>query len=1426
MCDALWGALSGRWSITRKLECKMAPFSHILSPTCTVRTCTCVISDAHSLHHRKGHLNDINSYSPVLKKADENDLDKTVPALMKREVPNAIDRLESDRPQEGDEKYQHDIKQNNSMPNASSVSQVSTLRTPTRDKNAVCKLDGTASSESHTEIQCIRAHEVAVGTNNEQQCTRWEIIAQVDNNLTMDALANGTHTLDRDDAAHHNGTRTPRMELSGSDPVTAISPVPQTEEQSVSTIATVDLQREEHSEVDDNMCKTQTDLQPCSECELSNNYDETYDRKEDSPLWPVQSEQNFDDVPPPALISPQQHADTGVYALLCGPDKNSVDSQPISSPPKQQPINTDNQGVKDDLPQCCVDNNSIDLLPHGVISSPEQSNSDDRRNGPSQVHSDDSSISPSPHCTCVVSPAQTTQQSLAADDGKGNPLKQLLSVPASLSDDPPKGETVQLLLNENTIDNHSPCTMVSSHQQSAADDLLSDEHSVTKPSPAIASISSQEQLHQGDQPVQHQSNQDAVDLSLRSAISSQQQLDVDCDSPPLSEGKSHVNFVASAQQSCPVGQKESASDTNGHLPDTVNSPPIYLLPCVAVSSQKQSDVSDQREGSSQLLHSDDSSAYISPSPHCVVSPAKTMQQNLAVDDGKGNPLKQLLSVQTSLSDDPPKGDTVQLLSNENTIDNHSPCTMVFSHQQSGADDRREGSSQHLLSSEHKPSPTFSSQEQLHQSDQSVQHQSNQDAVDLSLCSAISSQQQLDVNGSSPLLSEGESHVNSVASAQQSCSVGQKQSTLDTNGHLPDTSTSPQQSGNGRHKDLALLPQPAQLKVVIRRQKRNLKHRKRRHCGGRVKHSKPRRKRLHSRHTSLQCYHKQGSPHPQPIKDKGPRPTTCDRNDNSAPTNKGNTDTEKPGCGSSKRESSFQPNTNNTRQASSPGGSSNDGGGGDEDEDKDPSSGGRSFHSHPNWILLLLIVLLILCFCFPRPEEPSQRTSHIDAESVCSTVHLCTTTLDLKSSPHFPDSSLDDHTPALFRGAKFSKLRKNGGEESASSNMFPEGCSTDHLVSEEETPRDMCQGEELAGVQKLHLKRRRRERPHTTPPGSPRPQLDLSVSEPSVKSMSEPKPFTYPSPEENRQETHDRITSQGECTHSCDFVDHHMHMIFQSNCVFTSSRLLCGPSTNVRHVLTDTDIYQHQQTPPLHSVPNVSNAADSSNTTTGQEQEEDVEQQQQEDDDPPSQFRGPGTAYKKLPDRSEGRTLDSGVGTNSQTQNQFPTAHQTLPVAATKINTSWRTSIKKDEIVYLTPSTDNTVGGHRSNFQVVPSVEEQTPRSPNYRARDELVVTEQKDNEPADAISLQPVEPLLECREYTSLLLEPLMRVFPYPSPSDESVLNLFQDIPENNSCVFVSGSTLYANRRPSFPVTCSVLTDDMIGRSQRYRRLLYFTTKI
>jgi hypothetical protein len=1156
----------------------------------------------HSLTHRKERLNGISSYSPVLKEADENDkIDKTVPALTKREVPNAVGQLEADQRQERDVKDQYDIKQNNSVPNSLSDSQPSTLWTPTRDKNAVCELDRTASSESHTAMQCIRAHEVAVGKNNERHFTHSDIEVQVDNNLATHVPDYGTHTFDSDDATNHNGTvtRTPRMEMSGSDFITTIPPVPQIEQQSISTISVADLQREEeHNDMENNI---QTDLQPSSECEVGDDCDGTYDRKEDS-LQPVlnHSEQNSDDITPPTVVSAQQHSDAGVCAPLCDSDKNSVDSQPISSLPKQQPMDTDDQGesplqnlsdlpphssqqlcdtcrVKDDSPQCCVDDNPIDLLP----------------------------------------------------------------------------------------------------------------------------------------------------------------------------------------------------------------------PRVVISSQEQSDALSQ-------LHSDDSS--VSLLPHCVVVPARTKQQHLAVDNGKDNPLKQLCSVQTSLSDQPPKGDTVQLRSSENT-------TVVSVNQQSDADVQREGSSQHLLSNEQsitEPSPVASivSQQQPHQGSQPVQDQSNQNTID----------QQLDAP---PLLSKGKSHVNSVASAQQPY---QKEFASDTNEHLPNTVTSPRPSGNCPHKDLALLPQPAQLTIVIRRQQRDPKHRKRRqYCSGRVKRSKPRKKRPHSSHTSLQRYRKQGLPHPQPIKDKGPKPTN--RNNGNAPMNTGRTDTEKQqGCRSDRRGNSFQPNT---QQASSHGGSSNDGGGDDEDGDKGPYSGGRSFHSHPNWILFLLIVLLILCFCFPQAEEPSQQASHIDTESVCSAEqHHSTTSLDLKSSP-FPDSSWDDHTPALFRGGIFSKPHENGGEETTSSNTFPEGCSTDHLVSEEETPRDMYQREELAGLEKLHLKRRRRERPRTTPPGSPRPQLDLNVSEPSLR--SEPKPFTCPSPENSQEESHDYDTSRRECIRSYDAIGH--HMIFQSNCVFNSSRLICGgPSTNVRHILTDANIYQHQHSPPppLRYIPDLSNA-DSSNTAP--EREEDVEQQEEEDDDPPSQFRGPGTAYKKSPDRSEGRTLDSGVGTNSQTQNQIPATAQTLPVAAAKIDTSWRTSVvKNDEIVYLTPSSENTVDGHRSNFQVVLSVEEQTSRSPNYR--NELVATQLKDNEPADPLSLQPSEPLLERRERTSLLLEPSMRVFPYPSPGDECSLNFFQDVPENSSCVFISGSTLYMTRRPSFPVTCSVLTDDTIGRSRQYRRLLYFTTKI
>ena len=669
-------------------------------------------------------------------------------------------------------------------------------------------------------------------------------------------------------------------------------------------------------------------------------------------------------------------------------------------------------------------------------------------------------------------------------------------------------------------------------------------------------------------------------------------------------------------------------------------------------------------------------------------------------------------------------------------------------------------------------------------------------------------------------SEGNSQVNSVAK-QQSCPAGQKedplQSASDINERSPLTMTSSRWSGDSPHKDLpactSLSSQPARL-TVSKRQKKHRKRRKRRHKNhrcGKVK-LKPCKRRPLSNHVSIQHYRKLERPYPQSLKSKGPEP--ANRNNDNAPTNKGSTNTEKQGGRGErrylhgKRGSSFQPNT---QQASSPGGNSGDDDG-DKEGGKEPYSARRNTHTQDNalnWNLLLLVVLLILCFCFPRPEDTPQQALYTDTEPVCSAGQHHTTSLDLKSS-HFPDLSSDDRTPALFRGGIFSKRCQNGGEESTSSSTFPGGCSTDHLVSEEETPRFMGQGEEMAGPKKLNLKRRPRERLQTTP-ASPRPQLDLNVSEDVFPSLtSELKLFTCPSPEDNSQEMyHEHVTRT--CTRTCDSISE--HVIFHSGCVFKSPKL--SSNANVRHILTDVNIYQHQQSPLLHYVTELSNA-DSSNAT--QECEEDGEQLQG-DDDPPSQFRGPGTAYKKSSGRSEGRTLDSGVGTNSA-QNQAPTT-QTSPVAAAKVDTSWRTSVKKGEIVYLTP---NTAGGCHSTFQVILSVEEQTPRSPNYQ--DELVGTKrfnQKDNsknEPADTLS---PEPLLEYRERSSLLLEPSMRVFPYPSPSDECSLD-FQDVPED-LCVFVSGCTLYMHRNPSFPVMYSILMDDTIGQSQRYSSLQYCTTE-
>ena len=859
---------------------------------------------------------------------------------------------------------------------------------------------------------------------------------------------------------------------------------------------------------------------------------------------------------------------------------------------------------------------------------------------------------------------------------------------------------------------------------------------------------------------------------------------------------------------------DDCNETNDHEEDPLqpvdseqNS--VNLPPLTAVSPQQQLDIN--------VYSPQHDSDEISVDSQPISSPRK--QQQIVICDREEEPLQNLashssqqLSDTSELKDDPPLCHL-----DENLIDLLSHVT-ISSQRQSDADDQREGSSPHLLSDKHStdnllPAVSESSQQHPHMGDldenQPLQEQSDKNSVDLSSCSPNSSKQQLDTGNNCPPR-QGKSQVNSMASTQpqqQPCRVGQKEdlllSTSSINEHSPHAVISLQKSDERSDKDLlactALLPPPAHVSVTVR-EKRHRKHRKHH----RKKHRQGKR-----RYLKAQYYCKHEPSHTQPSKSKEPGP--ANRNDNSCPANKGSKNTEKlDGSGGCKYLQGEQGNLY-TQQASSFGGNAGDDDDGDKDRPRQPYSSRRNFHAQHkdlNWILLLLIVLLILCFCTP------QQASHNDTELVCSTGQHQTTSLDLKCS-HFPDSDLDECTPALFRGGIFSKQRENGGEESASSNIFPEGYSTDHLISEEETPRFMGQGEEMAGLKKLHSKRRQRERPHTTPSASPGPQLDLNVSgEGYPLLMSEPKLFTCPSPDDSSQETsRDYDASQCECTCTPDSVDE--HMIFHSNCVFKSSRLTCGPNPNVRHILTDVNVHQHQQSPFLHYVTKFS-STDSSNTT--QEHEEDEEQ---EDDDPPSQFRGPGMVYKKSSGHSEGHTLDSGVGTNSAS-NQVPTT-QIPPVAAASIGTSWRTSLKKDEIVYLRPSTDDI---YHSSFQTVLSVEEQTPRLPNYR--DELVSIKQfnhKDSskkELAEVLSLQPPEPLLERREQTLLLLEPSMKIFSYPSPGDESFLD-FQDV-RGDVCVFVAGSTLYPSRKPSSPIVCSVLTDDTIGRSQRYP-LKYFTTK-
>ena len=599
------------------------------------------------------------------------------------------------------------------------------------------------------------------------------------------------------------------------------------------------------------------------------------------------------------------------------------------------------------------------------------------------------------------------------------------------------------------------------------------------------------------------------------------------------------------------------------------------------------------------------------------------------------------------------------------------------------------------------------------------------------------------------------------------------------------------------------PQPAQQPVTVK-EKKHRKYRKKchrqRYRHRKVKYLKRRKREKHPKHMLQQCCRKCEPPYPRPPKSKGP----ASRNNDNAPANKRSTNTERQNsCGRhkclGKQGNLFQANT---QRVGSPGG--NDEKDDDKDGDKEPYPGGRNFHTQRkdlNMVLCLLIVLLILCFCFPRLEDTPQPALYTES-STCAIGRYQTTSQDLNSP--FQDLSSNDCTTALCRGGFISRVRETDGEDSTSSSTFPGGNSTDHLVSEEETPRLVGQGEEIAGIKKLHPRRKLTERPHHTPPAHPRPQLDLDCSQENILSLtSPPKLFTCPSPDTDIHEMSHDYAESPQCHEYNSSVGGHM-MIFHSKCAFKSPKL--GPNPNVPHFLTETNIHQCQQSPPLHYVTVWSNA-DSSSTTPEDEEEE--------NDDPPAIFRGPGTAYKKPPDHNEGRTLDSGVGTNSSS-NQIP-ATQTPAVAAAKIDTSWRTSLNQGKLVYLRPGTED------SSFQFVLSEEEQTPWSPNYR--DELVGVKafnQRDNlekQPANVPLSQPPEPLIEPGEQSLLLLKPSMEVFPYLSPDPDED---FQDVP-GDLCVFIGGSALYTSRMLTSSVMSSVLTDDTIGQSQRYP-LQYFTT--
>ena len=608
--------------------------------------------------------------------------------------------------------------------------------------------------------------------------------------------------------------------------------------------------------------------------------------------------------------------------------------------------------------------------------------------------------------------------------------------------------------------------------------------------------------------------------------------------------------------------------------------------------------------------------------------------------------------------------------------------------------------------------------------------------------------------------------------------------------------------------IPLSSQPVRVSAKVKKKNyRKLKE----HQRGRVKHQKLRKQR---HQLPLRCRGKCRPPYRQPhnnIEPANRETDTSAANKKSANRGRQQGDGGRSTCQGTQRSSSFQARL---QQACSPGDNN------DEDRDKDGGGdrypGGRSYRRRQedlNWILLLLILLVILCFCFPQLEDAPPRIT--SDEDLCRQHQAASEQLNL----HIQDSSSEGSTLAVFRGGMLSKQNRNdGGEESsASSNLFPEGNSTSHLVSEEEGPRLVGPREEMATITKQLPKRRPKVwLSHSAPPASPRPQPYLNPSENGcLSSTSQPKVFTSPSPDVCNQEIHDELVQ--ECACAQDPVEN--HRIFHSTSAYEVSKLAYSPHPNRGYILTNVDIQKCQQGPPLYYVPESSGVGSS----VGSSQEED-EEEDDDDRNSPSLFRGPGTVYKNKPShRSEaGLTLDSGVGTTSTTSHDQVTTTQNPPLAAAAIRTSWHSSLNSSNLVYLTPSTGES---HHSPMQTILSVEEeQTPRS---YCQDELVGLKQFNQkesstiEPTDLLALHQPEPLFEDHEQTSRLLEPAVKVFLYPYPGDEYFVG-FQHIP-GDLCVFVGGSATCTSRTFTSPIMHSVVTEDTIGRSQQYP-LKYFTT--